>query len=75
MLSEGAPILGDPIYGRPDVLFPEQRLMLHAFRLTIVLFGESVTRTFEAPLPPAFGETVRRLDELFCDQNRVDGRK
>lgn len=75
MLSEGAPILGDPVYGRPDALFPEQRLMLHAFRLTVVLFGDSATRTFEAPLPPVFEETVRRLDGLFGDQNRVDGRK
>lgn len=63
--SVGAPILGDPIYGRPDALFPEIRLMLHACRLTVTLFAEERPRTFEAALPPVFGETAARLDEIF----------
>ena len=63
--SAGAPILGDPIYGRPDALFPGIRLMLHACRLTVTLFAEESPRTFEAALPPVFGETAARLDEIF----------
>lgn len=63
--SAGAPILGDPIYGRPDALFPGIRLMLHACRLTVTLFAEERPRTFEAALPPVFGETAARLDEIF----------
>lgn len=75
MQSEGAPILGDPIYGRRDPLFPEIRLMLHAFRLTVILFGESQPRTFEAPIPDVYKETEERLDAIFDSSNRVDGRK
>ena len=63
--SAGAPILGDPIYGRPDALFPGIRLMLHACRLTVTLFEEESPRTFEAALPPIFEETAARLDEIF----------
>ena len=63
--SAGAPILGDPIYGRPDALFPGIRLMLHACRLTVTLFAEERPRTFEAALPPIFEETAARLDEIF----------
>lgn len=63
--SAGAPILGDPIYGRPDALFSGIRLMLHACRLTVTLFEEESPRTFEAALPPIFEETAARLDEIF----------
>lgn len=75
MQAQGAVILGDPIYGRPDPLFPDARLMLHAFRLTLILFGEKQPRTFEAPLPQVFQETEERLDALFSSQNEVVGRK
>lgn len=75
MQAEGAAILGDPIYGRTDSLFPGIRLMLHAYRLTVVLFGETELRTFEAPLPDIYRETEERLDELFSGRNAVDGRK
>ncbi len=47
----GCPILGDPIYGKKDADFPSASLMLHAWRLTLVLpDGERQTR-FEAPVP------------------------
>lgn len=53
-----APILGDDLYGRPDPLFPDARLMLHAMSLTILLPGEEKPRTFRAPLPGRFREIL-----------------
>jgi 23S rRNA pseudouridine1911/1915/1917 synthase len=55
MHHKGAPILGDPIYGKPskDVTLPE-RLMLHAWKLA---FEHPVTgkrHAFEAPIPLEF---------------------
>ncbi len=51
----GAPLLGDPIYGRPSKdTVATGRLMLHAWRLA---FEHPITRrrmAFEAEIPPAF---------------------
>jgi 23S rRNA pseudouridine1911/1915/1917 synthase len=57
----GYPILGDPVYGAPDPRFPAASLMLHAKSLTITLPGETAPRTFSAPLPDRFRETLARL--------------
>lgn len=57
----GCPILGDPIYARPDRNFPGATLMLHAFRLAIVLPGQGGERTFTAPLPDRFRRLLRTL--------------
>jgi 23S rRNA pseudouridine1911/1915/1917 synthase len=65
MAGLGAPILGDPIYGRKDPRFPEATLMLHAHRLRIVLPGRAEASLFEAPVPGRFKETVRALDAAF----------
>ncbi len=46
------PIVGDSVYGRKSPSLPIARQFLHAGRLTILLPGETVPRTFEAPLPP-----------------------
>ncbi len=59
-----APILGDPLYGRPDPRFPEATLMLHARSLTIRLPGESELRVFAAPLPARFRAVLRELQSL-----------
>jgi 23S rRNA pseudouridine1911/1915/1917 synthase len=56
----GHPILGDPLYGHGGQ--DGCTLMLHAFSLTIVLPGESGTRTFRAALPPRFAEIIRGLN-------------
>ena len=53
MASIGHPILGDPIYSRPDADFPEAPLMLHAHRLSITLPSRERV-TFRAPLPERF---------------------
>ncbi len=54
MLSIGCPILGDPVYGRKSKLHPEITMMLHAYKLEIILPGEIKKRSFHAPLPERF---------------------
>ncbi|MCG8452418.1 MAG: RluA family pseudouridine synthase [Spirochaetales bacterium] len=60
--SLGAPILGDPIYGRRDERFSQATLMLHSWRLSITLPGEDGARLFQAPLPPRFHEILEDLN-------------
>jgi 23S rRNA pseudouridine1911/1915/1917 synthase len=58
----GCPVLGDPLYGKPDRRFPRAALMLHAKSLSIVIPGPSGRaapgeyRTFRTPLPGRFRE-------------------
>lgn len=55
MHHKGAPLVGDPIYGKPSKTSElTGRLMLHAWRLS---FNHPITgkgHTFEAPVPPEF---------------------
>jgi 23S rRNA pseudouridine1911/1915/1917 synthase len=55
----GCPIVGDPVYGRRTP--GEWTLMLHAFRLRLVLPGEAEPRTFTAPVPDRFRAFLRSL--------------
>ena len=57
----GCPVAGDRVYGRrrPTVQAPRQ--MLHAWRLRLVLPGESEPREFEAPLPADFELVLAEL--------------
>jgi 23S rRNA pseudouridine1911/1915/1917 synthase len=57
----GCPIVGDKVYGHRKQLIDLDRHFLHATRLKIILPGEKVARTFEAPLP---GELVVVLEGL-----------
>ncbi len=57
----GCPILGDPIYGRPDRRFPEATLMLHAYSLALRLPGRDAPRRFHAPLPGRFRSLIGAL--------------
>ncbi len=66
MASIGHPILGDPIYSRPDPDFPEAPLMLHAHRLSITLPSRERV-TFRAPLPQRF---KRLLVEIARRESR-----
>jgi 23S rRNA pseudouridine1911/1915/1917 synthase len=52
----GCPILGDSLYGRRE----SYSLMLHAYRLSIMLPGESSPRLFKAPLPQRFKTLIRQ---------------
>jgi len=56
----GNPVLGDPIYGLRDSVFPNSTLMLHAKRLSLVL-PSNVRTTFRTPLPERFFEVIRAL--------------
>jgi 23S rRNA pseudouridine1911/1915/1917 synthase len=60
----GAPILGDPIYGKPCPRFPGATLMLHARSLAIRLPGEADVRTFVSPLPERFEQVLTALQNL-----------
>jgi pseudouridine synthase, RluA family len=65
MAGLGTPILGDPLYGRPDGRFPEASLMLHAYRLKIILPGREEASTFVAPLPERFKRTLATLERTL----------
>jgi 23S rRNA pseudouridine1911/1915/1917 synthase len=58
----GHPIVGDPLYGFADSLFPTATLMLHARSLAIILPDEDKERIFKAPLPERFTAMIRFLD-------------
>jgi len=58
----GHPILGDPIYGRADKIFPDATLMLHSRNLAITLIGEKEPRIFSSPIPDRFYDVMRKLD-------------
>ena len=60
----GHPIVGDPLYGLSDPLFPQAGLMLHARSLSIILPGERGERLFKAALPQRFAAMIRRFDSL-----------
>jgi 23S rRNA pseudouridine1911/1915/1917 synthase len=59
----GHPILGDPVYGSRDPLFPAATLMLHAKSLKINLPGEQGRRIFKTPLPDRFWPLIRILEK------------
>lgn len=60
----GAPVLGDPLYGRSDARFPGAGLMLHARSLEIRLPGQEERQRFDAPLPARFRRVLRELQSL-----------
>lgn len=62
MTSIGHPIMGDPIYGRKDPLYPEATLMLHSFKLSIVHPGTGKTETFRASIPTHFTSAMESLE-------------
>ena len=57
----GHPIIGDPLYGVTDPLFPDASLMLHSRSLAITLPGETGPRLFKTPLPERFREMIHHL--------------
>lgn len=63
MAAIKCPILGDPIYSRPDPKFPEATLMLHARRLRIRLPGADSPRVFRSDLPGRFREHLKLLEK------------
>ena len=64
MKSLGHPILGDPIYSRPDSSWPDVGLCLHALRLSFDHPVSGVRMSFTAPLPQRIREVVRLMRGL-----------
>jgi len=60
----GCPILGDPIYGGADKLFPGASLMLHSKSLAIILPEETEERVFSSPIPQRFTAVIEKLDRI-----------
>lgn len=61
----GCPILGDSIYGKPDSLFPNAKLMLHSRQMIIKTAPDKKYKRFSAAVPFRFMETIRILREKF----------
>lgn len=61
----GCPILGDPIYAKPDALFPDATLMLHAREMMIRLPGNRKLTIFKAAVPARFRGVIRKLRNEF----------
>ncbi|NLK45895.1 MAG: RluA family pseudouridine synthase [Treponema sp.] len=61
----GCPVLGDSIYGKKDILFENDCLMLHARRLGIRLPESNEFSIFEAPVPQRFKKVLKTLHEKF----------
>ena len=61
----GCPILGDPIYGKKDPLFPDATLMLHSRQMILKLSEKSKYKRLRAAVPLRFMETVRILREKY----------
>jgi 23S rRNA pseudouridine1911/1915/1917 synthase len=57
----GCPIIGDPLYGKPDPRFSPFSLMLHAKSLSITLPGAMEKSFFTTPLPERFIFCVKSL--------------
>ena len=58
MLKMDTPILGDPVYARKT---DGCQLMLHAYKLRIILPGWSDITEFRAPLPERFKTVIKNL--------------
>ena len=57
----GCPVSGDRVYGHRRRSLPVERQMLHASQIEIVLPGETLPRTFLAPLADDFEMTLSYL--------------
>ena len=58
----GNPILGDPLYGRPDSRFKKASLMLHAKSLSLNIPEHENPEMFRTALPPRFLKIIRTLN-------------
>lgn len=62
----GCPIVGDALYGKPDELFSDTPLLLHARQMIVRLTPDSKYRRFRAPIPKRFYETVKLLRKRYA---------
>lgn len=61
MAHIGCPIIGDPLYGRKDGKYPDATLMLHSWKLKILLPGADVPSIFKAPIPRRFRIIIGKI--------------
>lgn len=61
----GCPILGDPVYGKKDKLFPSATLMLHARKLGVRLPDSDDFVVFESPVPERFKKVLHVLHKTY----------
>ncbi len=61
----GHPVAGDPVYGYKKQKLGVDGQLLHAFALELTHPTSGERMTFNAPLPPAFSEIVRKLCARF----------
>jgi 23S rRNA pseudouridine1911/1915/1917 synthase len=61
----GHSIIGDPLYGCADPLFPQASLMLHSRNLAITLPDEQSERVFKAPVPERFTTMITCLNSYI----------
>ncbi len=59
----GCPILGDSVYGRREKSFPAATMMLHAWRLSLILPGMTEITRFESPIPERMRDVIDSLDK------------
>ena len=64
----GHPVAGDPVYGYKKQKLGVDGQLLHAAKLTLTHPTSGQEMTFNAPLPTAFAEIVRKL----CDKYGVE---
>jgi 23S rRNA pseudouridine1911/1915/1917 synthase len=57
----GCPIVGDTVYGHRNPSISIERQFLHAAKMSILLPGETVKRTFEAKLPEDLQSVLETL--------------
>ena len=64
----GHPVAGDPVYGYKKQKLNADGQLLHAWQLELTHPTSGERMTFNAPLPPAFGEILGKL----CKRYQVD---
>lgn len=64
MASINHPVLGDPIYSRPDPLFKDARMMLHSERLVLTHPISGKRMVFRSPLPERFKEVIEKCSMI-----------
>lgn len=73
LLSVGTPVLGDPVYSREDLVFPESTMMLHSWKLALMVpeFGK---KRFVAPVPDRFRQIISELglDSVISEANLLN---
>lgn len=70
----GHPVVGDPVYGYKKQKFDLKGQLLHAARLELTHPTTGERMSFNATLPPAFSEILRKLCKQYAvDESAFDG--